>query len=446
MNRYCLIILFFLGGKLFAQNNCTPIVAITASKNNVCLDTAITFHATVVNNGTNAAYQWKRNNVNVGTNNADYTAFDFRDGDIVVCEYTCKTTCGTDADELSNQITTHVINDITPLITVANNDSLICQGIPTLFTAEASYGNAIPFYHWSVNGVPVGFNKPSYETDSLTNGSLVKCVLTISVPGCPVTSAFSSSQMNIYVYPLIHPIIKITAPRTNICRGESATFTATANGSTSASLSWEINGVVTGDVGPSFTTGNLKDGDSVSCTITIDQNTMCHGSISAPSNKIGIHVKDYEDPSVTISAPLLEACAGDPLTFTATGENIGGYAIYQWLVNERYEGNSSQTFIYDKFKNGDSVSCILTTYITGCLVTPSASSDHKVVTIRDTPVITFVPPDISVMSGEPAQVTASVAGSTASYEWKPDALLLTPHELTSATVPLGRDTILIFQW
>src|SRR5207244_76462 len=105
------------------NTTCTPGVSISVSNNDICIGTAITFHATVVNDGTNTVYQWKRNNVNAGINNTDYTAADFHDGEVVMCEYKCKTTCGTDADELSNQIITHVINDITPVITIANNDS-----------------------------------------------------------------------------------------------------------------------------------------------------------------------------------------------------------------------------------------------------------------------------------------------------------------------------------
>src|SRR5260221_415709 len=162
--------------------------------------------------------------------------------------------------------------------------------------------------------IPVGTNRPDYTTDSLTNGSRVECLLTISTAGCPNASRSSTSQLTIYVYPMIHPAIKITPTRTDICRGEQVIFTATANGGAYPSFTWEINGKPTGDVGPALVSSTIKDGDSVSCIITIDQDSRCHTTTSAPSNKIGIHVRDYIDPTLTIDAPVIEACAGEALS------------------------------------------------------------------------------------------------------------------------------------
>ena len=243
-------------GKPSVYTDCTPVVTIAESRNNVCLDTAVTFHAAVVNKGINSVYKWKKNNLDVGTNSADYSAVDFNDGDVVTCEYSCKTTCGSDATVGSNSITMHVINDITPVITVANEDPLICEGELTLFTTQSFYGNAIPSYQWKINDKPIADTTTYYTTDTLTNGSKVECILTISTPGCPGTRS-SISWMTIYVYPLIHPAIKITPDKTEICRGETVTFTATANGGAYPSFAWEINGIPTGDTSTSLVTSSL---------------------------------------------------------------------------------------------------------------------------------------------------------------------------------------------
>ena len=445
MWKYCLAISFLLPRVLPAaglpvNTDCTPVVTITESKNNVCLDSAVTFHATVFNEGINAVYKWKKNNIDAGTDNARYTANDFREGDVVTCEYSCKTTCGTDTAILSNAITVHVLNDITPFISVANNDSIICEEELTYFTTEAFYGNGIPSYQWKLNDHPIANTTPYYTTDSLTNGSKVECILTVSTPGCPGTIS-STSWMRIYVYPLIHPAIKITADRTEICRGETVTFTATANGGAYPSFAWEINSKPTGSATPALVTDSLKDGDTVSCTITINQDSKCHTSTSAPSNKVVVHVKDYTDPTVTIAAPVLEACVGTPLTFSATPENYGDYTFYQWFVNDYGTGNNSPVFTTDQLKNGDKVYCTLSTSIPGCFITANVPSNYKTVTIRDTPVIVFSPPDTSVLSGGSALLNASVMGSIASFIWQPDALLLTPEALTSYTRPLEENTV-----
>lgn len=438
MLKCCMIILFIFSGELFAQNPaCIPVVTISESQNDICIGTTVTFHATVTNAGTNGTYKWKKNNVNASINNhANYRSADFHDGDVVTCEYSCKTVCGVDTTVVSKPSTMHVINDITPVITIANNDSLICEGEPTFFTSRSSYGTAVPSYQWLVNGSPVGTDSPDYSTTSLTNGSRVECVLTISTPSCPGTSRSATSQMTIYVYPMIHPAITITPSKTEICRGEGITFTATANGGAYPTFAWEINGQPTGDVGQALITSTLKDGDSVSCTVTIDQDSRCHTSTSAPSNKIGIHVRDFTDPTLMIAAPVSEVCAGTAVTFTATEQNAGGYKLYQWQVNGHNAGDNSPTFINNQFANGDKVSCTLSTNIPGCPITASVPSNVEVVTVRNPPVITFLPPEISVMSGEPAQLNASVSGNTASFVWKPAEALLTPQSLTSSTVPL----------
>ena len=333
------------------------------------------------------------------------------------------------------------LNNITPVITIANNDSLICEGELTFFTSQSYYGNAVPFYQWLVNGKPVGTNSPDYSTNSLTNGSLVKCVLTISMSSCPGTSKSTTSQMTIYVYPMIHPKIIITPSKTQICRGEEVTFTATANGGAYPTFSWEINGNPTGKVGPTLITSILKDGDSVSCTVTIDQDSRCHTTTSAPSNKIGMHVRDFTDPTLVIAAPILDVCKGKPITFMANGQNAGDYSLYQWQVNgQNAPGNFSTTFTSNQLANGDKVSCILSTNIPGCYIPVNVSSNIEVVKIRDLPLITFSPTEISVMSGEQAQINASASGNIASFVWRPAGALLTPKYLISFTVPLTHDT------
>lgn len=443
MRRYCVAILFFLPCNIFAGNylitDCKPVVTITESKNNICLDSAVAFHAAITNDGTNGTYKWKKNNADVGTNSPDYTDAGLNEGDVIKCEYSCTSTCGTFVTVVSNSITMHVINDITPVITVSNDDPLICEGELTFFSTTAFYGNAIPSYQWKLNNVPIQNTGNSYITDTLTNGSKVECVLTISTPGCPGTKS-TTSWMTIYVYPLIHPAIKITPSKTDICRGETVTFTATANGGAYPSFAWEINGRPTGDVTASLVSSSLKDGDVISCTVTIDQDSRCHTSLSAPSNKVTMHVKDYTDPSVTISAPLLDACAGTPLTFIATGKNTGDFTYYQWLVNEHGAGNS-QILITNELKNQDKVYCVLSTSIPGCSFTKDASSEYKVVTIRDSPVITFSPPEVSVFPDEAALLSASVSGSISSFFWKPGNLLVTPQALTSYTQLLEDNTV-----
>jgi gliding motility-associated-like protein len=446
MRNSFIIFLLLLPDILMATNTpvaltCTPVIMISESRNNICLDSTVTFHANVSYKGTNEIYKWQKNNLDAGTNNADYTDAGIHEGDIISCEYSCKTTCGTDTTVISNTITMHVINDVAPIIGVANNDSIICEGEPTLFTTQAFYGTAIPFYQWKLNDKPIADTTPVYLTDTITNGAKVECVLTVSNPGCPNTSKSATSWMTIYVYPMVHPAITIKPSATDICRGEQVTFTATANGGSSPSLKWEKNGIATGDMGSIMTTSSLKDGDTISCTVTIDTNSRCHTGTSAPSNKVVMHVKDYTDPTVTITAPVTDACSGAPLSFIAAPKNQGDYIFYQWYVNDHAVNEYSPTFITSDLANSDKVYCSISTNVSGCSITEDVFSNSETVTIRDTPVITFSPPDTSILAGESIRLTANVSGSVAFFIWQPADLLLTPQSLISNTQPLNETTV-----
>ncbi len=448
MLKYWLIILIALPWKLPARNISkdilclAPIVTIAENQNNICFGTAVTIHATVINDGTNGVYNWKMNNLYVAASSIpDFNFAGFHDGDIVICEYTCHTSCGGDTTVISNGVTIHVFNDVIPLVTVSNDDPLICEGNLTTFTATSFYGTETPFYQWTVNDLPVGSNSPVYTTATITNGARIKCVLTISSPSCPGTSSSASSQLTIYVYPLIHPAIDIKPSKTDICRGETVTFIATANGGPSPSLAWEVNGVPNGVIAGSFITNTLQDGDIISCTVTVEQDSRCNTTTTVASNKVVIHVKDYADPSVTIAAPVLEACPGKSLTFTATSQNGGITEYYLWHVNGHNIYPSGQTFVYDKFVNGDKVSCTLFTDIPGCPLSANVLSNIKEVMIKDTPVIDFAPPEITIIAGEQAQLNALVTGRLAWHVWNPATSLINPQSLTPSTIPLLNDTL-----
>jgi gliding motility-associated-like protein len=45
------------------------------------------------------------------------------------------------------------------------------------------------------------------------------------------------------------------------------------------------------------------------------------------------------------------------------------------------------------------------------------------------------------MSGESAQLHASVSGNPVSFAWSPQTALLSPQSLTSSTIPLAQDTV-----
>jgi PKD repeat protein len=93
-------------------------VSIEASANPVYAGTTVTYTATAVNGGTTPGYQWKVNDVNVGSGNS---SFDYvpADGDVVSCILTSGATCVSGNPATSNSITMTVTS--VPAIQNVNN-------------------------------------------------------------------------------------------------------------------------------------------------------------------------------------------------------------------------------------------------------------------------------------------------------------------------------------
>lgn len=146
MSKFCVAILLLCCLRSFAQSDpCKPAVNITTPSPIICLGTSANFSAVITNDGTGGVYTWKRNDQAITvSNSASYAVTNLHDGDLISCEYSCKTTCGRDTVVASPTIKMQVPNAIQPIVAVANNDPLICEGQITSFTATGTYGTAQP--------------------------------------------------------------------------------------------------------------------------------------------------------------------------------------------------------------------------------------------------------------------------------------------------------------
>jgi Concanavalin A-like lectin/glucanases superfamily/Secretion system C-terminal sorting domain len=82
-------------GGVTVGTTCTPITFVTPSVsivanpgNTIAAGANVTFTATPTNGGTTPNYQWKKNNVNVGTNQATYASTGLGNGDVITCVLT----------------------------------------------------------------------------------------------------------------------------------------------------------------------------------------------------------------------------------------------------------------------------------------------------------------------------------------------------------------------
>jgi len=124
-------------------------------------------------------------------------------------------------------------------------------------------------------------------------------------------------------------------------------------------------------------------------------------------------------PSVSINADKAAACAGIPITFTASAANAGATPFYQWLLNGTAAGTNSPAYTNAALTNGDSINCIVSD-IQNCI---DADTSNSII-----PVIWPLPvvgPDrsVTIQLGQSTTLNMQVTGDIAHYLWMPAASL-----------------------
>jgi uncharacterized protein (TIGR02145 family) len=358
-------------------------VSISASNNNICAGTAVTFTATPTNPGTTPNYQWKVNGNNSGTNSTTFTYTPIN-ADVVTCVLTSSlTVCITNNPATSNTIQM-IVNPLNPVsITISPSANPVCSGTAVTYFASPVNGGFSPFYQWKVNGANVGTNGLTY-TYTPINGDVVKCVLTSNIL-CPSGNPATSNTVTMIVNPNSPVSVSISASANPFCQGSAVTFTATpTNGGTSPSYQWKVNGINVGSNNTVYTYIPVS-GDLVLCILT--SNIACPTGNPATSNTITMIQNNNLLAGVSIVASSNPFCPGNSVTFTATPSNGGTNPTYQWKVNGVNAGTNSSTYSYNP-ANGDSVRCIMTSNLS-CVTANPASSAKIIMSGTLAPIVTF---------------------------------------------------------
>ncbi|MEI6898759.1 MAG: PKD-like domain-containing protein, partial [Bacteroidota bacterium] len=130
-------------------------VSLTASATTVCSGVAVTFNANPVNGGINPQYQWKVNNVNIGTNSPVFS-YNPVNNDIVTCFLTSSESCASGNPAKGNQFQMTVNPNLPVSISISAFPNPFCIGVPVTFTNTHLNGGSSPTYQWRVNGANVG--------------------------------------------------------------------------------------------------------------------------------------------------------------------------------------------------------------------------------------------------------------------------------------------------
>ena len=397
-----------------------PTISINTNNQTTCQGTLVSFTSNGTDGGLNPGYQWYLNGVAVaGETNDTYSSNNFNNNDLVSLEYSTSESCYTVQTVVSNTIQLNVNPLATPVVTIATNNTTICDGTTVIFFSNTPNFGFNPTFQWFLNGVAInGETNPSYTTSSIANGDQVSVEFTTNEQ-CLTTNTVSSNSITMTVNPNVTPTVSIVTDNNNICAGTNVTFTATPTGEGNNPVYvWNVNGSTFG-WGPTYSTTLLNNGDVV--FVTLSSSETCVTNPSVASNNLTISVAPSVTPTVSIISDHVISCQGSLVTFTSNGSNGGLNPGYQWYLNGvAVAGETNDTYASNSFSNNDAVSLEYTTS-EACFTVHTATSNsiQLIVNANSQPTvnITNLP---AVCSGVNTTFNTNVTnvGLTPSYQWE----------------------------
>lgn len=309
---------------LYVRYPSPPGIAISTNDTIICPNTKTTFTASSTNGGSNPVYQWKKNGINVGSNQNIYTDSLLKDGDILTCTITSNAACLSSNTGTSNGITMHIINTQTlPQVSIGTASATVCEGTMVSFTATAINAGNNPIYSWKKNGSPVGSNTNVYADSNLNTNDTIACTVTTSF-ACSIATATSNSIV-MTVRPTITPSIHIAVSQNNICPNTNVVFTGNiTNEGTEPVFIWKKNGIIVGSNISTYSDDSIQEGDSIICLLQSNA-TGCLATNTATSNTVYMHLVSGLPAPVDLG-PDKGICSGASVTLDAGA----GYSSYLW--------------------------------------------------------------------------------------------------------------------
>ncbi len=361
---------------IFMTVNPTTTASATVTANpagQLCDGTSVTFTAAALNAGVTPIYQWKLNNVNVGTNSSSYTNATLVNGNQVKCWVTSTAACPSQAAVNSNTITVNMIPIVTPTVSISSDlGSSICADLAVTFTAVTTGEGGSPVHSWRINGVDQGVPSTTFNTASLQDGDQVSFSVS-NTDLCAVNTPVLSNLIDMTVTAIDVPAVSIsTSPSGSVCAGTPIVFSVSVLSAGTVSYQWSVNDMNIGLNLPNYSNAALLDGDSVKCRVT---STAPCPSPPVNSNIITVDIIPIVTPTVSISSDAgTPLCEGTNVTFTATADNAGLSPTYQWEVDGNIIGTNSDTYADATLINDAVVTCTITSNAP-CPSTPSATSN-----------------------------------------------------------------------
>ncbi len=166
----------------------------------------------------------------------------------------------------------------------------------------------------------------------------------------------------------------------SVCEGEEATFSVAATGIL-PTYQWYNDGEeIVGATDSTLTLSNVSPGDEGNYTCVVSD----FSGMNIISQPASLTVAPAVTASVQISANVT-VCEDALITFTATPTNGGNMPSFQWQLNGNNVGTNSNEFTIDNLKEGDEITCLLTSS-EDCVSNNPASSNSLFALPKPIPV------------------------------------------------------------
>jgi hypothetical protein len=359
-------------------------INLNSGSNPMCSGAVAGFSASPFNGGNAPTYQWKVNNLNVGSNSPSYTTAALLNGDQVNCELSSNSACASSTLGLSNLITMSVSAVLVPSVSVSivQGTNPSCSGSPFTFSASAANGGTAPVYQWQVNGTSAGNNSPTLST-TLNNSSTVTCLM-ISSSSCANPTNVTSAALVLTVNPT-PPSPNVTFTGTNaFCSGDSLVLNSSyffgnvwSTGATTPSIIVTSSGI--------YTVINIAN----SCT-------------SLPSAPIHVTVHPLPVCSIVPAGPFCAQDAPFSLQGIPSGGTFSGSGVVGNVFTPSLAASASVSILYQFIDlNNCQDTSTTSLFVFECVGIHEINNSNKLISLYPNPSSGFVnieSPDIEIKS------------------------------------------------
>ena len=362
---------------------------------------------TVVATGSNLAYQWRRDAVDIpGATGTSYTlsgATLADDGSLF------QVVVSNSAGSVASAAVALSVAPAAPVIIQQPQSQTVAEGEPVTFEVIAQ-GAALA-YQWHRNGAPIpGGNTSSYSIDPVALGDQgASFYVRISNANSAVTSQSATLTVSLRA-----PSIVAQPSDQSVSEGQDAAFSVAAQGS-SLAYQWYRDGVlVVGATGSSFTVSGASFADQGASVYVVVSNSV--GSVQSTSAVLQVSLAA---PQIVQQPSAVSVVEGASASFTvaATGSTLS----YQWQRDDvDIAGASEATYTLDSVSLLDDAALFRVRVTNGGGEVVSASAELTVGYAP--PVIAQQPVQQNVDEGDPLTLAVQATGSDLNYQWTKDGV------------------------